>query len=248
VPPVRDPRSRGRAILSQVRRDDPGVERLDPGATCADPVAGIRRTAPRSAAGVDSSSAASASTRVRPTAAGGPPASREILPGLQQCDIGERRRLSRMRGPGGAARRGRRGRRTATMIRAARERIQDLFTLAERGVAEAPPELARRYVELARKIGMRYNVRLPREYRELYCRGCSAFWVEGRTVRTRFRQGRRVQTCLACGRVRRVPLRRPRVSARFPDSPIRRPAALDAVVPAEDRFVAEEEDGMEEGQ
>ncbi len=53
---------------------------------------------------------------------------------------------------------------------------------------------------------MRYNVRIVAEYRDLYCRGCSTFWVEGRTVRTRLRAGRRVRTCLACGRVRRVPV------------------------------------------
>lgn len=63
--------------------------------------------------------------------------------------------------------------------------------------------LADRYVVLARRIGMRYNVRLPIEYRELYCRGCSAFWIEGRTVRTRIRENRRVRTCLRCGRQRR---------------------------------------------
>jgi RNase P subunit RPR2 len=56
---------------------------------------------------------------------------------------------------------------------------------------------------------MRYNVRLMPEYRELYCRGCSSYWVEGRTVRTRLRSGRRVRTCLVCGRTRRVPLHPP---------------------------------------
>ncbi len=102
---------------------------------------------------------------------------------------------------------GRRGRRTGAMVRIAGERIADLFALAEREASRDHPELADRYVGLARRIGMRYNVRLLREYRELYCRGCHRFWVEGRTVRTRLRQGRRVRTCLACGRERRSLLR-----------------------------------------
>jgi len=89
------------------------------------------------------------------------------------------------------------------MVRIARNRVADLFALAEREARGPQPELADRYVVLARRIGMRYNVRLLREYRELYCRGCSAFWVEGRTVRTRMRAGRRVRTCLRCGRQRR---------------------------------------------
>lgn len=91
------------------------------------------------------------------------------------------------------------------MVRIARDRVSNLFALAERESLGRSPELADRYVALARRIGMRYNVRLRREYRELYCRGCSAFWVEGRTVRTRLRGGHRVRTCLRCGRQRRSP-------------------------------------------
>jgi ribonuclease P protein subunit RPR2 len=99
------------------------------------------------------------------------------------------------------------------MLRIAGERIADLFALAEKEAGRSHPELASRYVALARKIGMRYNVRLLPEYRELYCRKCSVFWVEGRTVRTRLRGGRRVRTCLACGRPRRMPLRPNRARA-----------------------------------
>ena len=102
---------------------------------------------------------------------------------------------------------GRRGRRTGTMVRIAHERIDDLFALAAREAAAGNPDLANRYVVLARRIGARYNVRLRPEYRELYCRECSIYWTEGRTVRTRFRSGRRVRTCLQCGRERRTPVR-----------------------------------------
>jgi len=90
------------------------------------------------------------------------------------------------------------------MVRIARRRVSDLFGLAERESLLGHPEFADRYVALARKIGMRYNVRLLGEYRELYCRSCSTFWVEGRTVRTRLRSGHRVRTCLKCGHQRRT--------------------------------------------
>jgi len=96
------------------------------------------------------------------------------------------------------------------MVQVAAERIDDLFALAQRESDGPQPELADRYVRLARRIGMRYNVRLPPEYSELFCRGCSSFWVEGRNVRTRLRDGRRVRSCLRCGRERRVPFRRTR--------------------------------------
>ena len=90
------------------------------------------------------------------------------------------------------------------MVRIARERILDLFELAATESAGGDPALADRYVVLAREVAARYNVRFLPEYRELYCRGCSAYWVEGRTVRTRLRAGHRVRTCLRCGRIRRT--------------------------------------------
>ena len=102
------------------------------------------------------------------------------------------------------------------MVRVAAERIADLFALAEKEAASGHGALADRYVALARRNGMRYNVRLLAEYRELYCRGCSRFWVEGRTVRTRLRHGRRVRTCLVCGRERRIAMRPARPSRRVP--------------------------------
>jgi ribonuclease P protein subunit RPR2 len=99
------------------------------------------------------------------------------------------------------------------MVRVAGERISDLFALAEGEARGGSPALADRYVRLARRIGMRYNVRLLPEYAELFCRGCSRFWIEGTTVRTRLRARRRVRTCLGCGRTRRVPYRGPRARA-----------------------------------
>jgi ribonuclease P protein subunit RPR2 len=118
------------------------------------------------------------------------------------------------------------------MVRIARERIDDLFAHAEREAAEGHRELPDRYVVLARRIGTRHNVRLLPEYRELYCRGCSSYWVEGRTVRTRLRSGRRVRTCLVCGRERRMPIRPPKVRPRpVAPSDARRP--LSAVIATE---------------
>jgi ribonuclease P protein subunit RPR2 len=133
------------------------------------------------------------------------------------------------------------------MIRVASERVNQLFGLAVAETPQGSEGFADRYVQLARKVGMRYNVRLLPEYRELYCRGCSTFWVDGRTVRTRLRSGRRVRTCLVCGRVRRVPLRG-LSSGPGPDLASPRPAAQEAVgmVDAESSADDEAEDPSEE--
>lgn len=116
------------------------------------------------------------------------------------------------------------------MIRLAEERISDLFALAEAESRRGGLELPSRYVALARRIGMRYNVRLLPEFRELYCRGCSIYWVEGRTVRTRLRGRRRVRTCLACGRARRVSVRPPRPPTVAFDAAARRPLTVPSPV------------------
>jgi ribonuclease P protein subunit RPR2 len=120
------------------------------------------------------------------------------------------------------------------MIRLAQERISDLFALAEAESRSGESTLPNRYVDLARRIGMRYNVRLLPEYRELYCRGCSTYWVEGRSVRTRLRGGRRIRTCLECGRARRVPLRARRPRPAPPEMPSRRPPIVGVEVLNED--------------
>lgn len=84
------------------------------------------------------------------------------------------------------------------------ERIHRLFELAE---AEYPskPERSKRYVSLARRIGMRYRVRLPRELRQKMCRGCGAYLVPGSTSRVRLYGGCLCITCLECGRIMRFP-------------------------------------------
>jgi ribonuclease P protein subunit RPR2 len=135
------------------------------------------------------------------------------------------------------------------MVRIARERIADLFALAELESGRRGDPLANRYVQLARKVGTRYNVRLPVEYRELYCRGCSAYWVEGRTVRTRLRGTGRVRTCLACGRSRRTPISSGRTAPPGPEgfesATPREDEALVGPV-TEDDEEAEDEDASED--
>jgi ribonuclease P protein subunit RPR2 len=126
------------------------------------------------------------------------------------------------------------------MVRIAKERIDDLLALAEEESAVRSSKLPDRYVALARKVGMRYNVRLVPEYRELYCRGCSSFWVEGRTVRTRLRSGRRVRTCLVCGRHRRTRIGAPAGAGSLRDSGSPRGVALEEGAltgPVAERFV-----------
>ena len=98
----------------------------------------------------------------------------------------------------------------------AHERIDILFRLAETEAAKGNFPRANRYASLAAKIGMRYNVRLPREYKRRYCRKCHAFLVPGKKCRVRVARGKVTTTCGVCGDVRRFPYVRERSARRAP--------------------------------
>ncbi len=85
----------------------------------------------------------------------------------------------------------------------AKERIRILFEMAEK---ERDYELARRYVELARRIAMKYRLKLPKRYKLLFCKRCLYPYREGR-FRVRIRKSRVIITCLNCGFERRIPIR-----------------------------------------
>ena len=94
--------------------------------------------------------------------------------------------------------------------RIAMERVKTLFNLAEQSFRE-DPDHAQRYVELARKIAMRARIRLPEELSRRICPKCEAYLVPGATSRSRIRQEREPHvsvTCLRCGAISRIPLRR----------------------------------------
>ncbi len=92
------------------------------------------------------------------------------------------------------------------MKRIARERISILLKLAEKEVS-SHPERSRRYVELARRIGMRYKVRLPKKYKRKVCKTCNSYLKPGVTCTVRLIPKEKVVVwrCLNCGRERRYP-------------------------------------------
>jgi ribonuclease P protein subunit RPR2 len=101
---------------------------------------------------------------------------------------------------------GRRGRRTKAMINIAGERIDILFNVAEEEAKAHKFHRADRYVVLARKIGMRYNVRVPSQYKRRYCKFCHSYLVPSVNSRVRVRSKRIVVFCKRCGGTMRMPL------------------------------------------
>lgn len=103
----------------------------------------------------------------------------------------------------------RRARRPGYQERIARERVRNLFNLA-RNVFKERPELAHRYAGLARRIAMRYNIRLPKTLKRHICKKCHRYLMPGSNcqVRARRDQGAVIIKCLECGHVMRFPYRK----------------------------------------
>lgn len=85
------------------------------------------------------------------------------------------------------------------------ERIKILLERAQK-IKNEDYELARRYVELARRIATRYRVRIPKELKITFCKKCLYPYRSDR-IRVRVRKSRVIITCLNCGYEKRVPIR-----------------------------------------
>lgn len=100
----------------------------------------------------------------------------------------------------------RRGNKPDFLLQIVKERIGILFKLAEKEV-KIHPKRARRYVSLARKLGMKYNVRFPPELKRKFCKQCGILWIPGYNLKVRLnsRKGVMEYRC-ECGAVRNFPL------------------------------------------
>jgi ribonuclease P protein subunit RPR2 len=89
------------------------------------------------------------------------------------------------------------------------ERIRILFRQAE-NESGMHPERSRRYVEMATKLSMRYNVRISPGLKRRFCSRCKSFLVPGKncTVRTEASQKSVIFTCKSCGNISRYPYRK----------------------------------------
>ncbi|AKB86055.1 ribonuclease P protein component 4 [Methanococcoides methylutens] len=84
------------------------------------------------------------------------------------------------------------------------QRIEYLFRLAEENYGSSP-QRSDRYVALARRIGMRYRVRLPSYLKRRICKDCHSFLVPGSSSRIRLHGRYMTITCLKCGKEMRYP-------------------------------------------
>jgi len=94
------------------------------------------------------------------------------------------------------------------MRQIALERINRLFRFAEENALKHNKEKADRYVHLARKIGMRYNVSIPKMYKRRFCKYCHTYLLPSVNSRVRTKCGRITIFCEECSRYIRIPFTR----------------------------------------
>ncbi|MBI2970884.1 MAG: ribonuclease P [Candidatus Aenigmarchaeota archaeon] len=87
-------------------------------------------------------------------------------------------------------------------VRIAKERIRILLDEAKKASAREPV-LAKRYTSLAKRIGMRYNVRLGK-LKRAFCKHCHAYFTAENAQR-RLRDGVITIKCFSCGKIMRIP-------------------------------------------
>ncbi|MDP1729089.1 MAG: ribonuclease P [archaeon] len=72
------------------------------------------------------------------------------------------------------------------------ERITTLFQ-----EAKTNPKLANRYVEIARRIGMKANQPIPKDLKKKFCKHCNTYF-QNSNYRVRTKNGYIVYTCFTC--------------------------------------------------
>lgn len=84
------------------------------------------------------------------------------------------------------------------------ERIHELFKQAQLQFDDHEKELANRYMYLARRLAMKYKVKVPSELKRKFCKKCLHYLVQGKNVRVRTTGAVIVYSCLDCGHKNRI--------------------------------------------
>ncbi|MFP4112113.1 MAG: ribonuclease P protein component 4 [Candidatus Woesearchaeota archaeon] len=89
----------------------------------------------------------------------------------------------------------------------ARQRIKELFKEAHTAFHDKSlgKEYSDRYVALARKIAMKYNIRMTSEQKRKFCKHCYSYLEPGYNARVRAREGKMVYFCENCKKYTRLP-------------------------------------------
>lgn len=86
------------------------------------------------------------------------------------------------------------------------ERVKQLFREAD-SIFKESPKLANRYVQIARRIAMKINLRLPKELKRKFCKHCYSYLKPGVNSRIRNYKSRVTIYCNNCKKFTRIPIK-----------------------------------------
>ncbi len=84
------------------------------------------------------------------------------------------------------------------------ERIHELFEQAELTFKKSP-EFSNRYIQIARKIAMKYKIKIPKELKRRFCKHCYTYLVPSVNCTIRLTNQKVVYTCKNCKKHMRFP-------------------------------------------
>lgn len=96
-------------------------------------------------------------------------------------------------------------RKNSEQISVAKLHIERYFELAKENYS-SNAGLANRYVTLARKVAMKFKIRLTGEQKSLFCPYCYKFLKPGKENRVRVNGSHLSRYCAKCGKFWRMPL------------------------------------------
>lgn len=92
-------------------------------------------------------------------------------------------------------------------VQIAKSRINQLFSQADEVFSE-DSKLSDRYIDLARKLAMKFKVKLKSEYKRKFCKHCYKYLRPGVNARVRTQNRKVVYTCLSCKKFSRFTIRK----------------------------------------
>ena len=85
--------------------------------------------------------------------------------------------------------------------------LQNFLNWQKKKALERKLNLANRYVQIARKISMKYLVKIPKEHKRKFCKHCYSYLLPGLNSRVRTNNSKIVVYCKNCNKYTRIPLK-----------------------------------------
>jgi len=92
-------------------------------------------------------------------------------------------------------------------IEIAKKRIDKLFLLAEKNAKNSRFDLSDRYIKIARKIAMRYQIKINKDQKRKFCKHCYSYILPNINSRIRINRGKIIIFCKNCNKYTRILLK-----------------------------------------